>query len=103
MNTSPISARIIVELRAVRVEQGMSARQLADRMTEMGFPVQRSIIANLENGRRTDVSVDHVVAAVRALGLDLSAFLVRCGLLACPACHGAPPAGFTCNTCGGAA
>lgn len=99
---APVSATVIAELRALRRELKVSAQQLADRMTEAGYPIKRSVIANLESGRRAEVSIDHVAIAARALGVDVSA-LVRRVTDPCPNCKGEPPAGFTCNTCGGAA
>lgn len=96
---SPVSAAVIAELRTLRKELRVSAQQLADRMTEAGYPVKRSVIANLESGRRAEVSIDHVTIAAKALGVDVSA-LVRRVTDPCPHCKGEPPAGFTCNTCG---
>lgn len=95
---SPVSAAVIAELRALRKELKVSAQQLADRMTEAGYPVKRSVIANLESGRRAEVSIDHVAIAAKALGVDVSA-LVRRVTEPCPHCKGEPPSGFTCNTC----
>jgi transcriptional regulator with XRE-family HTH domain len=97
--TEPISSRVIAELRALRERQKVSARVLADRMTAIGYPIERGAIANAETGRRTEISVGHLVAAAQALGADAAAILRRC--VPCPNCQGARPAGFTCNTCGG--
>ncbi|MGW5477616.1 helix-turn-helix domain-containing protein [Streptomyces sp. NPDC004008] len=96
--TAPISTEVIAKLRALRKIQKVSAQTLADRMTELGYPVQRTVIANLENGRRSDVSVDHVVTAAQVLGTTITALLNE--PVVCPQCQGQPPAGFTCNTCG---
>ncbi|PJN00848.1 hypothetical protein CG740_23380 [Streptomyces sp. CB01201] len=89
-------------MRAMRHEQGVSAQLLADRMTELGYPTKRSALANVESGRRKEISVDYLVAAAEALNTDLLTVLVRCQLVACPACKGSPPGGFTCNSCGAA-
>lgn len=96
--TAPVSAEVIAKLRMLRKIQKVSAQMLADRMTELGYPIQRTVIANLENGRRSEVSIDHVVVAARALGTTVVALLEE--PVVCPQCKGAPPAGFTCNTCG---
>jgi transcriptional regulator with XRE-family HTH domain len=98
----PISAKVIEKLRAARQANSVSARALAEAMTEAGYPIQRSVIANLESGRRAEMSVDHLVIAARALGID-PAILLRAITAPCLSCQGKPPAGFTCNTCGGAA
>ena len=97
--TAPVSAEVIAKLRTLRKIQKVSAQMLADRMTELGYPIQRTVIANLENGRRSEVSIDHVVVAARALGTTVLALLEE--PVVCPQCKGEPPAGFTCNTCGG--
>ncbi|MYX67314.1 helix-turn-helix protein [Streptomyces sp. KhCrAH-43] len=100
--TLPISARVIEKLREARRANLMSARALAEAMTGAGYPIQRSVIANLESGRRAEVSIDHVVIAARALRVDVSA-LLREITDPCLCCEGTPPEGFTCNTCGGVA
>ena len=102
VTTLPVSARAIAALRAARQTSSTSARALAKSMTEAGYPIQRSVIANLESGRRAEVSVDHFVIAARALGVD-AAWLLRKITDPCPHCDGTPPEGFTCNTCGGPA
>lgn len=96
--TAPVSAEIIGKLRTLRKIQKVSAQMLADRMTELGYPIQRTVIANLENGRRAEVSIDHVLVAAQALGTTITDLLEA--PVVCPKCAGEPPAGFTCNTCG---
>lgn len=96
--TAAISAEVIAKLRELRQIQKVSAQMLAERMTELGYPVPRVVISNLENGRRAEVSIDHVVYAARALGTTVTALLEE--PVACPQCKGEPPVGFTCNTCG---
>jgi transcriptional regulator with XRE-family HTH domain len=55
------------EVRRRRRELKMTAQQLADRCTELGSPLHRSVIANLENGRRPLVSVAELIILARAL------------------------------------
>lgn len=45
----------------------MSAQQLADRCAELGLPINRSVLANLESGRRPSVSVAELLVLARAL------------------------------------
>lgn len=97
---APVSARVVAGLRALRIERKISAQELADGMTAAGYPIKRSVIANLESGRRAEVSVDHLAAAAQALGVDAAALLRRV-TAPCPHCKGQPPVGFTCNTCSG--
>lgn len=62
-----VVARRVAELRARR---GISAQKLADRCAEYGMPeLNRSVITNLENNRRQQVSVDEVLALALALGV----------------------------------
>jgi len=45
----------------------LSAQKLADACTKLGFPLDRSVISNFENGRRTTVTVAEVLALAKAL------------------------------------
>ena len=61
------------EVRRYREGQGqrprMSAQQLADRTEELGMPIPRSVLANLESGRRETVSVAEVLVLAAALNV----------------------------------
>jgi 8-oxo-dGTP diphosphatase len=67
---------IACEIRRYRDAAGMSAQQLADRCAELGAPMHRSVIANLENGRRPSVSVAELLVLARALDVPPLRFLV---------------------------
>jgi transcriptional regulator with XRE-family HTH domain len=47
----------------------MSAQQLADRTVELGMPIPRSVLANLESGRRETVSAAEIVVLAAALNV----------------------------------
>jgi transcriptional regulator with XRE-family HTH domain len=47
----------------------MTAHRLADATAELGYPVPRSVIANLESGRRDSVAVAELLVLARALGV----------------------------------
>ncbi|MFI1165593.1 helix-turn-helix domain-containing protein [Streptomyces sp. NPDC020801] len=96
--TEPITARVLRELTAIRRQMKVSAQELADRMTAAGYPIKRSVIANLETGRREEVSVGHLAIAAQVLGVDAATILRHAA--PCPRCHNEPPAGFACQTCG---
>lgn len=100
MSDYSLSAELFSKVRTLRKLQGVSAQGLADRMTAQGFHVIRSVIANGEVGRVRSMSVDFASHAARALGITLTELLTEPAV--CKACKGEPPAGFTCNTCGGA-
>ena len=63
-------ARLVArEVRRYREVQRprMSAQQLAERTAELGMPIPRSVLANLESGRRDTVSVAEVLVLAAAL------------------------------------
>ncbi|MGW1996181.1 helix-turn-helix domain-containing protein [Embleya sp. NPDC001921] len=64
----PHLTRLIAgEVRRIRKEMGMSAQRLADRCAELGYPVPRNVIANLESGRKESVSVAELLVVAEAL------------------------------------
>lgn len=65
--TETVAARV----KELRQRRGFSAQKLAERCAANGGEhLDRSIIANLENGRRSGISIDEVY--VLALALDVS-------------------------------
>jgi transcriptional regulator with XRE-family HTH domain len=68
------TARLVArEVRRYREGQGqrprISAQQLADRTEELGMPIPRSVLANLESGRRETVSVAEILVLAAALNV----------------------------------
>ena len=57
----------------------MSAQQLADRTNELEMPIPRSVLANLESGRRDSVSAAEVLVLARALDVPPVALVVPVG------------------------
>lgn len=55
------------EVKRHRQRRGLSAQQLADACAELGLPIQRSVLANLESGRRTNLSVPELLVIAAAL------------------------------------
>jgi transcriptional regulator with XRE-family HTH domain len=65
--TAVCSSRI----REIRGARGLSASALANRLADLGRPeLNRSVIANIENGRRDAISLEELVAF--ALALDVA-------------------------------
>lgn len=62
-----IGTKIAGEIRRHRLSKGMSAQDLSDACTEVGMPIPRTVISNIENGRRTNVSVAELLVLARAL------------------------------------
>jgi transcriptional regulator with XRE-family HTH domain len=81
MNTqTPWAARITQaiagEIRQRRTARGMSAEDLAAACADLGMPIQRSTLADLENGRRASISVAEWLAIAAAL--DVPPVMLLC-------------------------
>jgi transcriptional regulator with XRE-family HTH domain len=81
MNTQdPWAARITrsiaEEMRQRRKARGMSAEDLAAACTDLGMPIPRSTLADLENGRRASISVAEWLAIAAAL--DVPPVMLLC-------------------------
>jgi hypothetical protein len=87
-----------------RNHHGLTQRQLAEAMSQAGYPMTESIIFFTEKGssgarsepRPRNMSVDHLMAFAAFFGCQPMDLLAP----ACPNCEGVPPVGFTCNACG---
>jgi transcriptional regulator with XRE-family HTH domain len=55
------------EVRRHRQAKGWSAQQLSERCAEVGMPIQRSVLANMESGRRTTVTIAEILVLAAAL------------------------------------
>jgi transcriptional regulator with XRE-family HTH domain len=62
------TAQVAANMLAARKRQGnMSAQALSDRCAELGYPIPRSTIQNLEIGRKESISVQEAVVLAQAL------------------------------------
>lgn len=64
-----LALSVAQEVRRHRQRQKLSAKQLADRCAALGMPIQRSVLANLESGRRATITVAEVMVLAAALGV----------------------------------
>lgn len=94
----PISRHVIDRIRQARQTRGMSVQQLADAITERGYPITRGSLADMETTRIVAVPVDVVILAAQILAVPVARLLPA--PLDCRTCKGKPPAGYTCNRCG---
>lgn len=62
-----VTRTVAREIRRHRDRHKMSAQQLADRTAELGMPIPRAVLANLESGRRDVVTVAEVLVLAAAL------------------------------------
>jgi transcriptional regulator with XRE-family HTH domain len=60
---------VAAEVRRWRKLRGLSTEQLSDRTAEDGHRIHRSVLANLESGRRENITVPDLVTLGRALGV----------------------------------
>ncbi|MGW8374239.1 helix-turn-helix domain-containing protein [Streptomyces sp. ODS28] len=74
-----LAATIAGEVFRYRRNQGLSAQALSDRCTERGMPIPRAVISNLENGRRTNVSVAELLVLAAALDVPPAALAFPVG------------------------
>lgn len=62
-------ARIAAEVRRCRDERKLSAAKLSDRTDELGMRITRTVIADLENGRKKTLDISELVILARALNV----------------------------------
>lgn len=75
--TPPSPGRVVAErIRALRTAHGWSAQRLADAVFALGVPWSRSVVANVESGRRPDVTVDELFAVAQALRVSPVALML---------------------------
>lgn len=68
------------EIKYWRVKRGLSAQQLCDRLeNDYGLPFKRSVLANLENGRRPSLSVAELLLIAQALDVPPMQLLFSVG------------------------
>lgn len=87
---------LAVRLRQIRQARGWSQTKLADWMRTEGVDLSRTVIREIESGRRP-IRLNEALAAAAALGQPLEVLLKP---VACATCNDAPHPGFTCLTCG---
>lgn len=92
-------ARIVgLNLRALRDQRGMSSLDVENRTIELGFRVPRSIITNIENVRRQDVTVDELEVFSKVFNINPWSMALNNGVI-CLKCNNKPPMGFQCIVC----
>lgn len=62
-----VMATVAGEVRRRRKELGWSAQDLADRCEEIGHPIPRNVLANMESGRRSNLPLVDVMVLAEAL------------------------------------
>jgi transcriptional regulator with XRE-family HTH domain len=62
-----VQANVVGEVRRRRKEMGWSAQDLADQCEQLGHPIPRNVIANMESGRRASLPLVDVMVLAAAL------------------------------------
>jgi len=65
-----IVATVASEVRRQRKELGMSAEELSRACAEIGYPIPRNVIANMESGRRAQLPLVEVMVLAKALDVS---------------------------------
>jgi transcriptional regulator with XRE-family HTH domain len=94
---SPLSAAVAANVRGLRQARRLTQDELASKMSATGLRWERIIVANLEGGRRANVTVDELAALAGIFGVEPWSLTTR---PVCRRCEGAPPVGFICGGCG---
>ncbi|MEU1020737.1 helix-turn-helix transcriptional regulator [Streptomyces sp. NPDC005904] len=77
-----VMATVAAEVRRRRKELRMSAQELADRCEEIGHPIPRNVIANMESGRRANLPLVDVIVLARALHTNPICLIYPIGYIA---------------------
>jgi transcriptional regulator with XRE-family HTH domain len=75
-----VAAQIAAEVRRYRQQARMSTQQVADECEKRGLTIKRSVLANLESGRRTTLSVPELLVLADVLRVPPLILLFPIGL-----------------------
>lgn len=95
---SEFTRTAIANIKEMRLERGLSAQDMANLLAERGSSLTRSIIANLETGRRQDITITEAMDLAAVFDVSLE-WLVTAHGPKCNWCKDAPPIGYQCTTC----
>jgi transcriptional regulator with XRE-family HTH domain len=89
---------IATNVKQLRKARRMTLEEAAQAVKQTGVPMSRSMLVNIEVGRRDNVTVDELFALAEVLGSTIEYIAGGVGV-ACTHCQDDPPNGFTCNHC----
>lgn len=92
---------VAIRVKELRKARGWSAQRLSTEMARIGCPIERSVLANFESGRRSKLTVVELYAFAHLLGVN--PWELASSEPPCETCRDTPPVGYTCNTCGASA
>ncbi|MFD0853994.1 helix-turn-helix domain-containing protein [Actinomadura adrarensis] len=91
-----VSRRVGLRVRALRQARSWTQPELAARLSKVGFEISAPSITRMEQGSRQTVSIDAALALCDVFEVTLDDLISA----SCSRCHGAPPVGFRCQSCG---
>lgn len=94
----PLTGQVIANAIKIRKSRNLTQEDLAAAMRGRGVLWNRAVVAKVEVGRRCHLTVAELAALGDVFGMDPWALTQP--LPPCETCHGTPPAGFSCRTCG---
>ncbi|WP_250306283.1 helix-turn-helix domain-containing protein [Streptomyces sp. A 4/2] len=74
-----VMATVAGEVRRRRKELRWSAQDLADRCEEIGYPIPRNVLANMESGRRATLPLVEIMVLAKALRMTPIALIYPVG------------------------
>lgn len=95
----PGAGEIALRMRTLRHQRRWTGMELSIRTDVAGFQIPRSIITNLENGRRDMVTVAELTVLAKVFNVHVNWLATGEGP-ACTFCQDAAPEGYICKTCG---
>ncbi len=93
----PASQGVAWNMRRLRDRRGWTAHELAARCLAAGGSLPRSVIANIETGRRAVIGVDELAVLGAVFGVEPWSLTSE---PVCLTCHNDAPVGFACLVCG---
>ncbi|OEV30448.1 hypothetical protein AN219_10630 [Streptomyces nanshensis] len=77
--SAQVAATVAAEVRRRRKERHMSAERLSQVCSEIGYPIPRNVIANMESGRRTSLPLVDVIVLAKALETNPISLIIPVG------------------------
>ena len=77
-----VMATVAGEVRRRRKELRWSAQDLADKCEEIGYPIPRNVIANMESGRRAGLPLVEIMVLAKALRISPISLIYPVGYVA---------------------
>lgn len=81
---SQTTRNVARRIKALRARRGWSAQKVSDLCGELGVPIERSVLAGLETGKRAKLAVDELMAFAAVFEVEPAFLLTAPGSRAVP-------------------